>query len=254
MSAICYGLEDKVVLVTGGSRGIGLDLARALVEEQARLVICGRKQEGLDAAVETLGGGANLKAIQAHIAKEPDVESLFAQIKDSFGRLDVLINNVGMNLPAPGVAETEPGLWNKIVDSNLNGTFLCSRKAAELMKGQQKGKIVTVSSIAGQRAAPGMGIYGVAKAAMDMLTKVLAAELAPFNIQVNSIAPSMVKTDFSKPFWSNQDIHDAIVKTIPTGRLAETKDIVGPILFLASEAADFITGQVLNVDGGSTVI
>ena len=252
MGKINYGLADKVCLVTGGSRGIGLELAKALVEEKAKVVICGRKPDGLAAAAEALGGG--VKTIPAHIAKEPDVEALFEEVKEAFGRLDVLVNNVGMNLMTPGLTDTDLGLWQKIVDSNLSGTFLVSRGAARLMREQKAGKIVSVSSLAAHRAAPGMGIYGVAKAGIEMMTKVLSMELAGFNIQVNAVAPGMVKTDFSKPFWSNQEIHDQIVKTIPLGRLAESIDVVHPVLFLASEASDYITGQTIMVDGGASAI
>ncbi len=252
MSDIRYGLEGKVVLVTGGSRGIGLDTARRLVEEGAKVVICARKQEGLEAAREALGG--DVLAVAAHVGKPDQVEALFQAVMDRHGRIDVLINNVGMNIMTGAVADTDPGLWNKIIDTNLTGTFLCSRRAAQEMQKQMAGKIVTVTSIAGHRAAPAMGVYGIAKAAMEMLTKVLAAELASDNVQVNAVAPAMVKTDFSKPFWSNPDLAAEIVKKIPMGRLAETIDVVHPVLFLASAAADYITGQTLVVDGGATIV
>ncbi|MEW5724763.1 MAG: SDR family oxidoreductase [Thermodesulfobacteriota bacterium] len=253
MGKVCYGLENKVLVVTGGSRGIGLEVARKALEEKARVVICGRKQEGLAAAVRNLGGGDDLLAVAAHVAKDQDVEHLFSAARDKFGRVDVLVNNVGMNLLTASTAETDPGLWQKILDTNLTGAFLCSRRAATLMKEQGGGKIVSVSSVAGRRAAPGMGIYGIAKAGLEMLTKVLAFELAPFNIQVNAVAPGMVRTDFSKPFWSNPELYDLIVKDIPLGRLAEAADVVHPLLFLASDAAGYITGQTLVVDGGATV-
>lgn len=251
---ISYGLEGRVALVTGGSRGIGLETARALLEQQARVAICARKQEGLDAATAALGGGKSLLAVQAHIANEADVERMFDAILERFGRLDVLINNVGMNLLTASVPETDLALWQKIIDTNLNGTFLASRRAAKIMKHQGGGRIVNISSIAGRKASPGMGIYGIAKAAVEMLTRVLASELAPFKIMVNAVAPAMVRTDFSKPFWSNKEIHDQIIKGIPLGRIAEPMEIVYPVLFLASDAASFITGQTLVVDGGATAI
>lgn len=254
MSANNYDLAGKVVIVTGGSRGIGLELARRLLGKEAKVVICARKQEGLDQAAAELGGGDNLLTVSAHIAREEDVKRLFEQTKAKFGRLDILINNVGMNLMTPSLVDTEAATWQKIIDSNLTGTYYCSRAAARLMKEQGAGKIISISSTAACRPAPGMGIYSIAKAGIEMLTRVLAVELAADQIQVNAIAPCMVKTGFSAPFWSNQGVYDEIVKTIPAGRLAEISDVVEPVLFFCSGGADFITGQVLAVDGGSTVI
>jgi 2-deoxy-D-gluconate 3-dehydrogenase len=251
---INYNLENKVVVVTGGSRGIGLEIARYLVDEKAKVVICGRKKESLDASAAALNGGDNLLALQAHVAKEEDVEALFKGVMERFGRVDVLINNAGMNLFTPSLAETEPSMWQKIIDSNLTGTFLVSRKAAEIMKAQKSGKIVSISSIAGKKASPGMGIYGIAKAGIEMMTKVLASELAFFNINVNAVAPAMVRTEFSKPFWSNDDISQHVVKGIPLGRIAEPLEVVHPVLFLASAGADFITGQTIVIDGGTTAV
>jgi len=249
-----YNLTGKVCVVTGGSRGIGLGLARHLLQEKARVTICARKQDGLDAAANELKGGDALLAVPAHIAKEEDVEILLGQTKARFGRIDILINNVGMNLMTPSVVETETETWQKIIDSNLTGTYYCSRAAARIMKEQGGGKIVNISSLAGCRAAPGMGIYGIAKAGIEMLTRVLAAELASDNIQVNAIAPCMVKTGFSAPFWSNESIHNEVTRGIPLGRLAEIEDIVHPVLFLCSSGSDFITGQVIAVDGGATAV
>jgi NAD(P)-dependent dehydrogenase (short-subunit alcohol dehydrogenase family) len=254
MGAIRYGLEDRVFVVTGGSRGIGLEIAKELVNQGAKVAICGRKQETLDAALAIINGKDRVITASAHIAKEADVEKMFNTVLAKFSRIDALINNVGMNLLTPSVADTELAIWQKIMDTNLNGTFLCSRKAAKIMQEQKKGKIVNVSSIAGRRASPAMGIYGIAKAGVEMLTKVLAAELAQFGIQVNTVAPSMVRTEFSKPFWSNDMIYEQIVKGIPMGRIADPMDVVHPVLFFASDAADFITGQTLLVDGGATAI
>ncbi len=253
MSALNYNLADKVFVVTGGSRGIGFEIARLLLEQKAKVVICGRKQEGLDTAVEKLEAGDNLLALQAHVAKSEEIEALFGQTLGHFGHLDGLVNNVGMNIMT-AVVDADPGLWHKIIDSNLNGTFLCSRKAGQIMREQQQGKIVNISSIAARRSAPAMGIYGIAKAGIEMLTRVLAQELAPFNVQVNAVAPCMVRTAFSQPLWANKDLHEAIVKTIPLGRIAEPIDVAHPALFLCSSGADFITGQTLLVDGGASAI
>jgi NAD(P)-dependent dehydrogenase (short-subunit alcohol dehydrogenase family) len=254
MGTINYGLENRVALVTGGTRGIGLELARELLAQKAKVVVCARKQEGLDAAAAELRGGDSLLALQAHIAKEEDVAGMMYAIQSRFGRLDILINNVGMNLMSGSVVDTDLSSWQKIIESNLTGTFIVSRAAGKLMRSQGGGKIVSISSIAGRRAAPAMGIYGIAKAGIEMLTKVLAAELAPFNVQVNAVAPGMVKTEFSKLFWSNRDLHDMLVRAIPMGRIAETRDVVHPALFLSSDGAGFITGQTIMVDGGATAV
>ncbi|HCY85029.1 MAG TPA: short-chain dehydrogenase [Desulfobacteraceae bacterium] len=249
-----FNLKDKIALVTGGSRGIGLEITRTLLAEGARVFICGRKPEGLEAALESLSNPEGLTAVPAHIGKPDAVETLFDTIEKEAGGLDILINNVGMNLITPGVADLDPGLWQKIIDTNLSGTFLVSRRAAAMMREKQSGKIVSVTSIAARKATPGMGIYGIAKAGIEMLTKVLAAELAVANIQVNAVAPAMVRTDFSKPFWSNAELLAPVTATIPMGRIAEIEDVVKPVLFLASEGSSFITGQTLMVDGGATAI
>jgi len=253
MAKLSFNLEDKVFVVTGGSRGIGLEIARMLIDQKARVIICGRKPEGLEAAVAELNAGVNLLAVPAHAARAEDVDDLFNRALEAFGHVDGLINNVGMNI-VTGLVDADPGLWNKIIDSNLNGTFLCSRKAGQIMREQKKGKIVSISSLAGRRSAPFMGIYGVAKAGIEMMTKVIAQELAAFNIQVNAVAPGMVRTKFSEPFWSNSEIYEQIVKTIPLGRIAEPADVAGTVLFLCSEVADFITGQTLMVDGGASAV
>ena len=251
MSGPWYNLEGKVALVTGASRGIGLAIARELLRQKAKVAICARKPEGLEAARQELAA-PDLLALPAHIAEEDQVDRLFAAVLDRFGRLDILINNVGMNLLTPSTVDADVAAWRKIIDTNLTGPYLCARQAARAMRPLKAGKIVNLSSIAGRQAAPGMGIYGVAKAGLEMLTRVLAVELAPDNIQVNAVAPSMVKTGFSAPFWSNESLQAQIVAGIPAGRLAEPMDVVHPVLFLASDAAGYITGQTLIVDGGST--
>ncbi|MDQ5985630.1 MAG: 3-alpha-hydroxycholanate dehydrogenase (NADP(+)) [Syntrophus sp. SKADARSKE-3] len=249
-----FGFDGKVCIVTGGSRGIGLEIAKHLLQENAKVVICGRKQEALDVAIKELNGGDGLLAVSAHVAKEGDVNRLFSSTLEKFGTVDILINNVGMNIFTPSVAEADLSLWNKIMEGNLTSAFLCSKKAAAIMKARKSGKILNVSSLAGTKASLGMGIYGIAKAGMDMLTKVMAAELAPSNIQVNGVAPGVVRTDFSKPFWSNDDLQKEIVRHIPSGRIAEKTDVLYSILFLCSSYADYITGQVLMIDGGASAI
>lgn len=252
MEEAAFDFTGKVALVTGGSRGIGESIAMALAQRGARVAICGRKQENLDRAAERFKEmGLAVAGKVANVGHQGQVAKLLEMVEETFGRLDILVNNVGMNILTPSVVEAEEALWDKIIHTNLGGTFLVTKAAVRLMKKSGGGKIVNISSIAARKAAPGMGIYCVAKAGVDMLTRVLAVELAKGNIQVNGVAPCMVKTPFSKPFWSSEGLLKQITQTIPMGRIAETGDVVGAVLFLASGFSNFMTGEVLNVDGGS---
>lgn len=243
-------MEDfagKRVLVTGGSKGIGLGIARYFAEAGARLAICGRKEANLVKAREQLG---EVVTVAAHLGKAEDVEQLFHTVHNTFGSLDILVNNVGMNIFTPSTVDADIGLWDKIMEGNLKSAFLCCRQAFPLMK-TNGGVIVNLSSIAGQRAAPGMGIYGIAKAGLNMLTKVLAKELASYGIRVNAVAPGMVETDFSRPFWGNDDLLKELLKGIPLGRIARVEDVVRVVAFLSSDQSDYLTGEIISVSGGA---
>jgi 2-deoxy-D-gluconate 3-dehydrogenase len=245
-------LSGRIALVTGGSRGLGKAIALAMAQKGAQVAICGRKQENLDRAVAELKAkGTDVLARPVNMGRSDQVAGLFKAIEEKFGKLDILVNNVGTNLLTPSVAEADEGLWDKLLETNLKSAFLASSMAYKLMKKAGAGKIVNISSIAARKASRGMGIYCVAKAGLEMLTKVLAVELASDRIQVNAVAPCVVRTQFSQPFWSNESIFQEILKTIPAGRIAEPDDVVGAVLFLASSLSDFITGEILNVDGGS---
>ena len=252
MDKTSLDLSGKVALITGGSRGLGKAIALSMAKNGAEVAICGRKQENLDEAVgDFRQTGIDVMARVANLGKSDQVADLFQAVEERFGKLDILVNNVGMNILTPAVTEAEESLWDKTMETNLKGTYLTSSRAVILMRKAGGGKIINISSIAARRAAMGMGIYCVAKAGVEMLTKVLAVELAKDHINVNAVAPSVVKTQFSQPFWSNEDLLKEITKTIPMGRIAETDDVVGIVLFLASSLSDFITGEVITVDGGS---
>jgi NAD(P)-dependent dehydrogenase (short-subunit alcohol dehydrogenase family) len=252
MTEAAFDFAGKVALVTGGSRGIGESITVALAQRGAQVVICGRKQENLALAAERFTKmDLEVTGKVANVGHWDQVKAILEMVEAQFGRLDILVNNVGMNILTPSVVEAEETLWNKIIQTNLGGTFLVTKAGVRLMKKCGGGKIVNISSIAARKAALGMGIYCVAKAGVDMLTRVLAVELAKDNIQVNGVAPCMVRTPFSKPFWSNEGLLKQITQTIPMGRIAETGDVVGAVLFLVSGFSDFMTGEVLTVDGGS---
>jgi len=244
-------LSGMAVLVTGGSRGLGRDIALSMAERGAKVAICSRKKESLNEAVEEFRDrGLDVMAHDANVGKSDQVKALFQAIDERFGRLDILINNVGTNILTPSVAEADEGLWDKILETGLKSAFLVSSQAVRLMKRGGGGKIVNISSVAARKASRGMGIYCVAKAGLEMLTRVLAVELAPDRINVNAVAPTMIRTKFSQPLWSNEGVYNEIIKTIPMGRIAETGDVVGVVLFLVSDLSDFITGEVITVDGG----
>ena len=245
-------LSGKVALVTGGSRGLGKAVALAMGEKGAAIVICGRKQDNLDKAVEDLKkAGADVLAQPAHVGKSDQVADLMKSVEERHGRLDILVNNVGTNILTPSVTEADEGLWDKLIETNLKSAFLASSHAYPLMKKAGGGRIINISSIAARKAARGMGIYCVAKAALEMLTRVLSVELASDNIRVNAVAPSVIRTQFSQPFWSNESLLKEITRTIPMGRIAETTDVVGAVLYLASGLSDYVTGEIITVDGGS---
>ncbi len=251
MTEMNLDLSGKVGLVTGGSNGLGRAIARAMAEKGAEITICGRKQGALDETVEAFKqAGFDILAFSADVGVAHQVAALFDAVKERFGRLDILVNNVGTNVFTPSVAKADEALWDKMIQTSLKSAFLTSTRAIKLM-GERGGKIVNISSIAARKAAPGMGLYCIAKAGLEMLTKVLAAELGPGHITVNAVAPGMIKTRFSQPLWSNEKMLKDYLKGVPLGRIAEPEEIVGAVLFLASGLSDYVTGEILTVDGGS---
>ena len=247
-----FPLTGKVAIVTGGKRGIGKAVALALAEAGADIVICGRVIE--DGELKTVAGevkrlGRRSLAVQADITSQADVDSLVQRVMDEFGVIDILVNNAATNIRAPLLELGEDG-WDRVIDTDLKGYYLCSQAVGKQMVSQKRGNIINIASTAAIKAAPEMGAYCIAKAGVVMLTKVLAVELAQYNIRVNAIAPYIVKTEFSQPLWSEPEALKQIESEIPLGRLAETGDITGSVLFLASDTSSYITGHTIIVDGG----
>ena len=248
-------LKGKVAIVTGGASGIGKTISLAFAEAGATVVIPDVDAEGAeDTSREIKRLGQKSFSIESDVANPDHVDLIFDNTLDEYGKIDILVNNAGTTHPAVSILDLDLEYVDRIFSVDFKGVYLCSRRAGREMIRQNNGCIMNISSIAGRKASPGMGVYGIAKAAVEMFTRVLASELAPFNIRVNAVAPAMVRTAFSEPFWSNEDILREIVKTIPLGRIAEPMDVVHPTLFLASEASAYITGQTVVVDGGASVI
>lgn len=249
-----FDLTGKVAIVTGASRGIGAAIAAALAGAGASVVLASRKQEGLDAvAAEISAGGGRALAIAAHTGEQAAVERLVAQSVDAFGGVDILVNNAATNPHFGPLLTADESLWDKTLDVNVKGYFRMAKACAPHMAARGGGKIINLASVAGLAPQPGMGVYCVTKAAVLMLTEVLAAELAAQNIQVNAVAPGFVKTKFSAAIWSNPAINDATLAAIPQQRMAAPEEIAGTVLYLASAASSFTTGATLVVDGGQMV-
>ena len=246
-----FSLQDKVALITGGSRGIGKAIALGFAEAGANVVICARKLPDLEATAEEIRAlGKKALPVQTNITIKDEIDNLVAKAQEEFGTIDILVNNAAMNILSPLLNLREDG-WDKIINTDLKGYYLTSQAVGNVMVSKGSGNIINISSAAAVKAAPGMGAYCVAKAGVVILTQVLALELAANNIRANAIAPGMVKTKFSEPMWSIPDLHSAITAQIPLKRLAEPDEIVGAALFLASDASRYITGHTIYIDGGS---
>ena len=246
-----YDLQGKVAIVTGGGRGIGKSIALGLAECGAKIVVASRSKEELEAvAKEIKESGGEAIAVVTDLMVSDQIPALVDATIEGFGRVDILVNNAARSFLRPLMELREDG-YDKIFTVNVKAAFLLSRAVAKVMVEQGGGKIVNITTVGAVRGGAGMGIYHSSKAALNMLTKCMAVEWAPFNINVNAVGPGLTKTPFSQPIWSNPEVEKTITSRIPKGRLAEPEDIVGAVLFLCSEDSLFITGESIYVDGGT---
>jgi NAD(P)-dependent dehydrogenase (short-subunit alcohol dehydrogenase family) len=245
-------LKDKVAIITGASRGIGEAIARAFVEHGAKVVLAARKLEGTRAVAESLGDRA--LAVAAHTGKEADCAALVRAAVAHFGNVDVLVNNAATNPYFGPMLGADVSAWDKTFDVNLKGYFWMAREVAHhLIARGAPGSIISVASVAGLEAAPMQGVYGMTKAAVISMTKTLAFELAGSNIRVNAIAPGLVETRLAGAIVQNPDLVKVVTQKTPMGRYAKPAEIAGGAVYLASDAATFLTGHTLVIDGGMTV-
>lgn len=249
-----FNLTGKVAIVTGASRGIGKAIALTFAAAGAKVVVSSRKLGLLDAVVaEIREQGGDALAVTVHTGETEAVNALLAQTVDRFGGVDIAVNNAATNPHFGPLLTADEGQWQKILDVNVVGYFRLAKAVAPEMQKRGGGKIINLASIAGLKPMPAMGIYSVSKAAVLMLTQVLAQELGPHNIQVNAIAPGVIKTRFSSVLWRTESIAQNIKAATPMGRLGEADDLTSAALYLASPASNFMTGAVLVIDGGMSV-
>jgi dehydrogenase/reductase SDR family protein 4 len=249
-----FRLDKKVALITGGSRGIGKAIALGFAEAGANVVIAGRNQSALEeAAREISASGVRCLPVVANAAKNDDLENLVNKTIKEWGRIDILVCNAATNPQFADIIETEEWAWDKVMNLNLKGCFLLSKKVAKIMITQGGGSIIFVGSTNGFKPNKGVGVYSVSKAGEHALAQILAFELGKHKIRVNVLAPGATRTDMIKDALETGEgrLEKSIVKHTALGRIAEVEDMKGTALFLASDASAFISGQVLVVDGGS---
>jgi NAD(P)-dependent dehydrogenase (short-subunit alcohol dehydrogenase family) len=247
-------LSGRVAVVTGASRGIGEAIAAALAAAGARLVLASRKLEGVEAVAELIRSeGGEAVAVACHTGRAADVQALADRAREAFGGVDILVNNAATNPHFGPLLEAEEGHWDKTLEVNVKGYVHTARACVPLMRERGGGAIVNVASVAGMVPHGGLGVYGVSKAAVIMLTKTLAIELARDNIRVNAIAPGLIQTRFSEALWGTPERQERALKSIPQRRLGQPDDIAGAVLYLAGDASRFTTGAVLVIDGGQTL-
>jgi NAD(P)-dependent dehydrogenase (short-subunit alcohol dehydrogenase family) len=252
-SGVQCSLGGKISIVTGGGRGIGGAIARGLARMGSSVVVTSRTA----AEIETVAGeirelGGNARAIVADVTSARQVDDLVRATVQEFSRVDILVNNAGTSYLA-SLLDLEEGTWDRIFDVNCKGAFLLSRAVARRMIDQGGGRIINVTSVAAERGGAGMGAYHASKAALKMLTMCMAVEWAPHNINVNAVGPGLTRTGFSRPIWGDAGRAEEYLSAVPQGRVAEPDEIVGAVLFLASDLASFISGQSIYVDGGFLV-
>lgn len=244
-----FDLTDKVAIVTGGATGIGRGIALEFAKTGADVVVASRKLPNLEKVVAEIEAlGRRSLAVTTDVRIPEQVDNMVKQTVDKFGRIDILVNNAGASFVCP-VVEMTPNGWDAVIGINLKGPFLCSKAAAKVMIEQKGGKIINIASVAGINGSPGMAHYGAAKAGLINLTKTLALEWARYNIYVNCIAPGLIKTEGAYAAIELSSEEES-VKNIPLGRAGKTEEIGYAVIFLASEASSFLTGETIAVQGG----
>jgi NAD(P)-dependent dehydrogenase (short-subunit alcohol dehydrogenase family) len=252
MSLPDFSLKDRVAVVTGGRRGIGKAIALTFAEAGADVAVCDFVVDDgeVEAVAEEIRGlGRRSLAGRVDVTNKSEVDDFMSKVVSELGGIDILVNNAGVAGGGPLINMPEKE-WHRIMDINLTGSFLCSQAVLPGMVERRRGSIINIASAAGIRGFSSRNIYNISKAGVIMFTKVMARDLGKYNIRVNAIAPSIIKTDLTRGMWENQQALTAEASRIPLGRIGDVEDIAGPALLLASDASSYITGDTIIVDGG----
>ncbi len=246
-----FDLSGRIALVTGASRGIGEAIAKRLAGCGAHILVSSRKSEACEQVVKSIqknGGSASVEV--ANIGSLEDIQALFARIREQHGKLDILVSNAAANPYFGHVLDTPPEAFQKTIDVNMHGYFYASVEAGKIMRDSGGGSIINIASVNAIRPASMQAIYSVTKAAVINMTQAFAKECATMNIRVNAVLPGFTKTAFSGALFEDEAIYKTIVSQIPMQRHAEPEEITGAVLYLASDASSYTTGQTIVVDGG----
>ena len=249
-----FRLDGKVAVVTGSSKGIGEAIAHALAAQGAKVVVSSRKQSAVDAVAEAIQkAGGEAVGVAAHVGELEQVQALVDTTLQTYGGIDIIVNNAAANPVYGPVQGTDAGAFDKIMDVNLKGPLELCKRALPSMKERGGGSVINISSIGGLKPEPGIGVYSASKAALISLTQAMAQDWGAMGVRANAVCPGLIKTKFSEAMWGNEALTEEFVNRLPIKRLGEPEDVVGTAVFLASGASAYCTGGVYMVDGGYIV-
>lgn len=249
-----FNLQDKVAIVTGASKGIGASIAKALASNGAKVIVSSRNQDAVDEVAKTITDeGFDAKGVACHVGKLDQLENLVKETKAVYGGIDILVNNAATNPVFGALSDSDPAVFDKLMNVNVKACMSLANLCFDSMVERGGGSVINIASVEGMRPSFGLGLYGVSKAALIMLTKSQAKEWGNKGIRSNVICPGLIQTKFSQAIWGNEAILKSFVEKLPLGRMAQPDEISGLAVYLASDASTYTTGGTFTSDGGYMV-